>query len=117
MEYNYLMCDGPNCEQKLDLRNTGSGDQDTTTEQTDQPDQSDQAANVATVPSNEPAAEEQLDASDHGPPAYQGSWLNLDTGAQVFHFCTYECLTAFVNDPDGPDNAIKHYAEFFGYES
>jgi hypothetical protein len=113
MEYNYLMCDGPNCEQKLDLRNTGSGDQDTTTEQTDPPDQ---AAAVAAVPSNEPAGEEQFDANDQNSSAYQASWLNLDTGAQVFHFCTYECLTAFVNDPDAPDNAVKHYAEFFGYE-
>jgi hypothetical protein len=98
VEYNYLACDGPKCEQKRDVRNDNA---DAGYDQSQGGDgQTPEAATGEQVPAVEETA-----------------WVTLDTGAEVFHFCSYDCLTAFVNDPSAPDSAIERYNTMFGYES
>jgi hypothetical protein len=99
VEYNYLACDGPNCEPKRDIRN----------------DNSDASAAYDQVQGDNQGAE--AATNEQSPAVDEPAWVTLDTGAEVFHFCTYDCLTAFVNDPAAPDNAISRFNTMFGYES
>jgi len=115
MEYHYLACDGPNCEQRRDLRTYGDSG-DATDDQGNDSSQAEQSAQNVSTPSEQQAVDEQTGGDGQDSTAYALSWYTLDTGAQVFHFCTYDCLTAFVNDPNAADNTLKRYADFLGYD-
>jgi len=116
VEYHYLVCDGPNCDLKLEMTNDDSGEEQSASDnQKDQPE--------GATPSGDPQVDT-AQASDGDDSANGGDdssapspWMTLDTGVQVFHFCSYDCLKALVNDPDSADAAIKRYQEFFGYDS
>jgi hypothetical protein len=110
MQYNYLTCDGPNCERKQELINTPPADDQGAGYQPDggqvDTSQTSPGAQMASNPDEQPVSND------------EPAWLTLDTGAQIFNFCSYDCLASFVKDPDSSAaSAYTRYQEFFGYES
>lgn len=107
MQYNYLTCDGPNCEQRREIINAP--------EATDQGDAGDQPGEDQGDAGQASSGNEMAAGPDE---QAISAWLTLDTGNQIFNFCSFDCLAAFVKDPDGSAaSAFRRYQEFFGYQS